>query len=485
MESIWRATCEIPRGKSLRDGNAPVNPDVIIIGAGMCGILTGYLLQQQGVSVVILERDRIAAGVTQNTTAKVTAQHSLIYDKLIQEISLERAQQYATANMEAIESYQKLIQEQQIDCDWQRLPAYVYSLDNAERIEQEVKAAQKLGIDATFTEKTTLPFAVKGAVKFGEQGQFHPLKFLKHLCQALTIYENTMVWDIEGNAVITDYGKIEADHIIVTTHFPFMNVPGYYFARMYQSRSSVIALEHAAILDGMYIDGDSNSGFSFRNYQDYLLFGGAGYRTGENSLGGSYEKLRKAAREYYPQSEERYHWSAQDCMPLDNIPYIGEYAMNMPHILVATGFQKWGMTTSMVAAKLFQDHIVKGKSSALAEVFSPQRFHMTASMKNLWQNTVETAKQFIAEKVEIPAVQLENIPKGHGGIVEYNGKKVGVYKEENGETHVVTTKCPHLGCQLEWNPDELSWDCPCHGSRFDYHGKLLNNPAMRGLQDEK
>lgn len=481
MESIWRATCSMPRGKAFEPDK---KVDAVIIGAGMCGILTAYFLQQQGASVVVLDRKNIASGVTENTTAKVTAQHNLIYDKLIQQVGLEKAQQYATANMEAVEEYERLITALQIDCDWQRLPAYVYSLDNRERIESEVTAAQKLGIDADFREETSLPFAVKGAIRFQQQGQFHPLKFLKPLCEKITIYENTMAWDIEGNRVITNQGEIEGEHILVATHFPFLNVPGYYFARMYQQRSAVVALTRAAKLDGMYIDGDSNSGFSFRNYGDYLLLGGAGYRTGENSLGGSYETLRKAAKEFYPDSEEQYHWSAQDCMTLDGIPYIGEYALNMPHLLVATGFNKWGMTSSMVTAKLFTDHIVKGKSSSLAQVFSPQRFHLTASMKNLWQNTVETAKQFIAEKVEIPETDLAHIPNGHGGIVEHEGKKVGVYKEENGKIHVVTTKCPHLGCQLEWNPDELSWDCPCHGSRFDYQGNLLDNPAMRGLEDE-
>ncbi len=483
MESIWRATCEMPAGKDFTA--AGEKADVVIIGAGMCGILTGYLLQQQGASVVILERDAIASGVTQNTTAKVTAQHGLIYDKLIDQVGLEKAQQYATANMEAINSYDRLIREKQIDCDWQRLPAYVYSQDNAVRIEAEVKAAEKLGIAAEFTTETTLPFAVKGAVRFADQGQFHPLKFLRHLFKELTIFHHTMALDIAGNTVITDKGNIQGDHIIVTTHFPFLNAPGYYFARMYQQRSAVIALDQAASLDGMYIDGDDDSGFSFRNYGDYLLLGGAGYRTGENSLGGSYEKLRQAAKKYYPQSVERYHWSAQDCMSLDGIPYIGEYALNMPHLLVATGFNKWGMTSSMVAASLFADHVSKGKSREVAEVFSPQRFHLSASMQNLWQNTMETAKQWIAEKVEIPDTDLDHIPNGHGGIVEYEGKKIGVYKEENGEVHMVTTKCPHLGCQLEWNPDELSWDCPCHGSRFDYRGKLLDNPAMRGLEIEE
>lgn len=482
MESIWRATCSMPGGKIFTAGE---KADVVIIGAGMCGILTGYLLQQQGMSVVILERETIASGVTQNTTAKVTAQHNLIYDKLITQVGVEKAQQYAAANFAAIEAYDQLIREEQIDCDWQRLPAYVYSLDNAVRIESEVKAAERLGIAADFTTETTLPFAIKGTVRFGNQGQFHPLKFLRHLCQDLVIFEHTMARDIEENTVVTDKGNIQGEHIIVTTHFPFLNAPGYYFARMYQQRSAVIALEKAAKLDGMYIDGDDDSGLSFRNYDNYLLLGGAGYRTGENSLGGSYEKLRQAAKEYYPQSVERYHWSAQDCMSLDGIPYIGEYALNMPHLLVATGFNKWGMTSSMVAARLFTDHVVKGKSSEAAEVFSTRRFHLSASMQNLWQNTMETAKQWIAEKVEIPDTNLAHIPNGHGGIVEYEGKKVGVYKEENGEVHMVTTKCPHLGCQLEWNPDELSWDCPCHGSRFDYRGKLLNNPAMRGLEMEE
>ena len=476
MKSIWNESCKFDKREELK---GDIKTDVLVIGAGIAGILTGYLLKESGKEVVIIDKAEIASGNTRNTTAKITSQHDLIYNKLIQEFGEEKAKQYARANELAIRKYREIIEERKIECDFEELPAYIYSLKDTELIKKEVDAAKKLGIDAEFVEKINLPLEVKGAVKFNNQGQFNPLKFLEDISKELTIYENTRAIKIEENLVSTDKGNIVANYIVIATHYPIMNAPGYYFMKMHQERSYVIALENAGNIEGMYIDYDKE-GYSFRNYKGLLLLGGISQRTGENEAGGSYDKLRKVAKEIYPNSREKYHWSAQDCMTIDGIPYIGKYSDSTPNIYVATGFNKWGMTSSMVSAMIISDFIL-GKENNFSEIFSPKRFDLSLSISNIAKDLSETTKNFIAQKVYIPSSEIEHIKNGHAGVVEYKGQKVGVYKNKEGKEFIVSTKCPHLGCQLHWNADELTWDCPCHGSRFNYDGDLIDSPSVKDI----
>ena len=476
MQSVWSDSCKFEKRKVL---DKDIKTDVLVIGAGIAGILTAYMLRENGKEVVLIDKDEVCSGNTKNTTAKITSQHDLIYDNLISEFGLDMAKQYARANELAIEKYEKIIKERKIDCEFEKHSAYVYSLNEIDKIKKEVEAAKKLGICAEFVQNTNLPFEVKGAVKFNNQAQFNPLKFLKNISKDLLIYEHTRAVEIKENLVVTNRGNITANNIVVTTHYPIMNTPGYYFMRMHQERSYVIALENADNVNGMYIDVEKN-GCSFRNYKNLLLLGAIDQRTGENEKGGSYDKLRKIAKDLYPNSKEKYHWSAQDCMTIDNIPYIGKYSDETENIYVATGFNKWGMTSSMVSAMIISDMIL-GKDNDFSEIFSPKRFDLSLSISNMAKDITETTKNFIAQKVYIPSSKIEHIKNGHAGIVEYNGEKVGVYKNNEGKEFIVTTKCPHLGCQLGWNADELTWDCPCHGSRFDYKGKLIDSPSTKDL----
>ena len=478
MESVWAKSCGFGRREVL---SKDIKTDVLIIGAGIAGILTAYMLKQNGREVVLIDAAEVAGGNTKNTTAKITSQHDLIYDKLISEFGEEKARQYAKANELAIKKYKQIIKERKIDCDFEEKPSYVYSLNEIESIKKEIEAAKKVGINAEFVEKANLPFEIRGAVKFNNQAQFNPLKFLKDISKDLIIYENTRALEIKENLVTTNRGNITANNIVVATHYPIMNVPGYYFLKMHQERSYVIALENVDDIDGMYIDVDKE-GYSFRMYKDLLLLGAIKQRTGENEIGGSYDALRRAAKDLYPNSKERYIWSAQDCMTIDGIPYIGKYSDETPNIYVTTGFNKWGMTSSMVSAMIISDMIL-GKENDFSEIFSPKRFDLSASINNVAKDISETAKNFIAQKISIPSSTIEHIKNGHGGIVEYNGEKVGVYKNNEGKEFIVSTKCSHLGCQLHWNADELTWDCPCHGSRFDYEGRLIGSPATKDLVD--
>ncbi|MDU2468874.1 MAG: FAD-dependent oxidoreductase [Clostridium perfringens] len=479
MKSVWSESCKFRKREAL---NKDIKTDVLVIGAGIAGILTAYMLKQKGREVVLIDAAEIASGNTKNTTAKITSQHDLIYSKLITEFGEEKARQYAKANELAIKKYKEIIEDKRIECDFEEKPAYVYSLNEVDVLKEEVEAAKNLGIDAEFVQEVNLPFKIKGAVKFNNQAQFNPLKFLKGISNELVIYENTRALEIKENLVVTSGGNITANNIVVATHYPIMNAPGYYFMKMHQERSYVLALENTSEIDGMYIDLNKE-GYSFRTYNNLLLLGGISHRTGENEEGGSYDELRKVAKKLYPKAKEKYYWSSQDCMTIDGIPYIGRYSSETPNIYVATGFNKWGMTSSMVSAMIISDMILE-KENDFSEIFSPRRFDLSLSINNIANDLIETAKNFIAQKVSIPSSEIEHIKNGHGGIIEYNGEKVGVYKNKEGKEFFVSTKCTHLGCQLSWNADELTWDCPCHGSRFDYKGRLIGSPATKDLVED-
>ena len=326
MQSIWEQSIQFNAFEPLRED---IETEVAVIGGGIAGLLTAYMLKERGVEAVVLEADTVCSGQTGRTTAKITSQHGLIYDKLTGRFGREGALEYARANQAAVEAYAALVEKHQIDCAFKRLPAYVYSTLEKDALEKEAQAAQALGLPATYTTDTRLPFPVAGAVRFDDQAQFHPLQFLQALLPHITVYEHTPVKEVEGNTIRTERANIRAEKLIFACHFPFLNAPGYYFLRMHQERSYVIALEGAAPLHGMYIGMDADA-LSLRSFEDLLLLGGGGHRTGHNREGGKYDSLRAAKERYYKGSVERAHWSAQDCMPHDGVPYNGRFSHDTP-----------------------------------------------------------------------------------------------------------------------------------------------------------
>ena len=429
-KSVWHENTELPKFAALKEN---IKTDVLVVGGGICGILTAYFLHQKGVPYVLAEKNRICSGTTQNTTAKITFQHGLVYDKLIKSVGVEGAQLYLNANRLAFDKFAELCGD--IECDYEIKDNYVYSVDNLPKIEKELSALNKIGYNAEFDSNIPLPIETIGAVCFRNQAQFNPLKFLSEISENLNIFENTFVRKMVGNTAITDYGKIYADKVIVATHFPIINKHGSYFLKLYQHRSYVVALENAQEVGGMYVD-ESKTGYSFRDYGDYLLLGGGGHRTGKN--GGNWKELRQFASLNYPQSEERYFWAAQDCMSLDDMPYIGEYSKQSEKLYTACGFNKWGMTGAMLSALILSD-LVSGEKNEFSQLFSPSR----------------------------SIIKSQLLVNGFESVVNL----LSVSKK----------RCPHLGCALKWNKDERSWDCPCHGSRFSENGKLLENPSNSDL----
>ena len=431
MKSLWADSTQKPHFKGL---NGDIKTDVLIIGGGLTGILCAYILQKAGIDYTLIEAKEICSGITKNTTAKLTVQHGLIYDKIIRKYGVTAAQQYYNANNNALSHYREICKT--FDCGFEEKDAYVYTLYSREKIEKEINAYKTIGINAELVKNIPLPFNIAGAVKLVQQGQFHPLEFLYKLSKNLNINEHTKLQNFMPHLAQTDRGNIHFKKAIMATHFPIINKHGSYFLKMYQHRSYVIALKNAPNVDGMYIDDDIK-GLSFRNYGEYLLIGGGSHRTGKN--GGSFAELEMFAKKFYPSAQIKYSWATQDCMTLDGIPYIGNYSALTPDLYLASGFNKWGMTNAMAAAMLLSD-LISEKGSEFADVFSPSR---SILKPQLLINGYEAITNII-----------------------------------NFKPH----RCTHMGCALKWNKQEHTWDCPCHGSRFEETGEILENPAMKKLQ---
>lgn len=421
----------MPRFSNLE---GDMHTDVLIIGGGLTGILCAWHLRRAGVDCALIEANRLMHGVSGRTTAKLTSQHGLIYAELLQKFGPEKARMYWQINEDAIAEYRKIAKY--ADFDLAKENSYIYSTGSTEKLERELVACEQLELPAVWKDALSLPFSVSGAVYFPDQAQFHPMKLAACLAKDLPVYENTKALSFAGNVVKTPKGTVTAKKIIVATHFPLLNKHGAYFLKLYQQRSYVIAIENAPKLNGMYLDCAEN-GLSLRSAENFLLLGGGGHRTGKKGLG--WQLPQSVVERYYPQARIVGRWATQDCMTLDKMPYIGIYSPSTPNLYVAAGFQKWGMSTAMAAAMILSD-LVQDRENPYAALFSPSRsiFH-----KQLLCNGIESAANLLRP---------------------------------------TRPRCPHLGCALQWNQAEHSWDCPCHGSRFDENGKLLNNPATDDLK---
>ena len=431
INSLWAETAKLPSFPSLEQD---LKTDILIVGGGMAGLLCACALNRACVDYALIEADRICGGVTRNTTAKITSQHGLIYDKLIGEYDVETARLYYEANQAAISSFRRLAAD--YPCQMETKPAFVHTTGSTEKLEKELQALERIGSKAGYRDSLPLPFAVTGAIEFEDQAQFHPLLLAAGIAAGLNIYEHTPARGFEGNTVYTDKVRIEAKKILIATHFPIINKHGGYFLKLFQDRSYVLALENAPDPAGMFI-GAEGYGPSIRSSGDLLLFGGGAHPTGKK--GGGYAELEALARSCYPGARIKYRWAAQDCMSLDGIPYIGRYGKNTPELYVATGFNKWGMTSSMVSAMILSDLLLE-RENPYAKVFSPQRSSMHPQ---LLVNAFHAAANLLTP---------------------------------------TRPRCPHMGCALKWNEEEQSWDCPCHGSRFTAEGELLDGPATGNLK---
>lgn len=493
--SLWLETTPITNYETFR---GELKTDVAVIGGGIVGITTAYLLKKAGVRVTLLEANRICEGTTANTTAKITSLHDVFYTKIAENYGKDNAAQYGLANEKAIKKIREIIEENKIDCDFKEQINVIYTLleENLPMLHEEVRVARSLGLPARFIEDSSLPFDIKGGVCFDNQAQFHPRKYLLALAEKIEggdchIFENSRVVDLEnedkGYKIITKEGAIYASNVVVATHFPIFDRYGLYFAKMHAERSYALGLTAPDFpLDGMYKSYE-NPARSFRtqeaNGNQYIILGGEGHRTGEKEdTQECYNNLFEYAKVIYDgKFDLHFKWSAQDMMPLDDIPYIGQYGKNTEGLYVATGFKKWGMSSSMVAAMIITDEIM-GKINEHRDIFSARRFELAPSIMELGGNVKEATKNIIAARLNNTTKTLEDLKIGEGTHIIYKGEKVGAYKDEEGRVYIVDIVCKHLGCELHFNDAEKSWDCPCHGSRYTIRGEIIEAPTTEPIK---
>lgn len=493
-EPYWRSSVQLPSFPVLQEDIAA---DVAIVGGGISGITTAYLLVKEGVKVVLIDAGEILNGTTGHTTAKITAQHGLIYNELINHFGVEKAKLYYEANNDALQWIKQTINNHQIDCDFQEDDAYIYTNDTNyfQQLNDEMKAYEKLGIDSEFVTSIPIDVQMKAAIKMKNQAQFHPLKYLQVLVDYIVdhggqIFEHTTAIDVDENEkmhVITRNGKkIKCDYVLACSHFPFYDGLGFYPTRLYAERSYIIAAKtEKKFPGGMYINAEKPTR-SLRNAmindEQVVLFAGENHKTGQGiSTIRHYEALEQFAKQTLGMKAFLYRWSAQDLTTLDKIPYIGEITTGEPRILIATGYRKWGMSNGTAAARLLSDMILK-RENRYVDLYTPKRFSTDPSVKTFLKENIDVAKHLIEGKLEYPLRTTDELSNDEGAVVQVNGKRAGAYKDEHGKLYIVDTTCTHLGCEVEWNSGDRTWDCPCHGSRYSIVGDIIDGPAEKPLQ---
>lgn len=493
--SYWLDGPQIPQFDSLHES---IRADIVIVGGGIVGITAAYLLRNSGRKVVVLEGSRLLHGTTGFTTAKLSVQHGVIYDELISTFSEAKAREYYEANRHALDFVRELVATHNIDCGLEIRPAYIYaeSTDGEHQLEKEFEAYQKLGIPgAQLTTETDLPFYIRQALRLDDQLQFHPVYFLSELVKqaqeaGVVFYENSRAHTVHSPSqveLVNGY-TVDAQQVLVTSHFPFNDFEGLYFSRMRPERSYSITLRGNVKEDlGMYINVEKPKR-SIRSVLDtsgerLLLIGGEGHVTGrhEDNTRHNYEKLRDFASSFFGTSDVTHNWSAQDLMPLDNLPYIGKMVTGMPHVFVATGFSKWGMSNGIAAAHILHD-LALDRSNPYKDLFSPTRTKLKpVDLGNFVKDNAGVAKEMIKGKVTGAESSVEQLGLDEGKIVRVDGQKLAAYRDGQGTVTFVKPACTHMGCDVVFNQAERSWDCPCHGSRFTYRGEILEGPATKPL----
>lgn len=497
MNSYWVDSTKTTNYSKLEKS---IETDVCIVGGGITGIATAYLLSKENpeLNITMLEADRMAMGVTANTTAKITSQHGLFYNYLYNSFGKDTAKGYLESNEEAIKLIENIVKEEKIECHFTKEDAYVYTCEeqNDKQIRDEVHTLNSIGFKAEYVTETPLPFEIVSAVKFPNQAQFHPREYLLLLVKILeknnvNIYENSKVIDIkhkdDNYEISVNNHTVIAKKLVLATHYPIKNFPGMYFIKMYQESSYVIGVEtEQEIFDGIYISCDTPT-TSFRNIEQYngkklLIVGGSEHKTGATDVDieSSYTNLENYIKTIYKDANIKYRWMTEDCVSLDKIAYIGEFSNFLPNMYVATGYKKWGMTTSHVAARIIADKIL-GKKNPYEEIYTATRLEPIKNNKEFGNMLKQSVYSLGINKIKEPIISYEQLENDSGGVVEYNGQKVGIYKDKNGKIYAVEPYCKHLGCELSWNNLEKTWDCPCHGSRYDYEGNIITEPTTESL----
>jgi glycine/D-amino acid oxidase-like deaminating enzyme/nitrite reductase/ring-hydroxylating ferredoxin subunit len=466
--------------------------DAVVVGAGMIGLSTALELQGTGADVAVLEARTVGSGVSGNTTAKLSSLHGLAYASMISRHGVQAARRYAEMNEWGLARVRAVSAELDIDCDLRSRANYTYTeeVGRVEQIEEEAAAAEAAGLAVSAGASTDLPFEVAGAVRRPDQAEFHPVKYLRGLAGALAargarIHERTRAVGVSGDRVETEAGgSVRADRIVIATHLPFLD-RGLLFARASVQRSYAISVRvDGRLPDGMYLQAES-PGRSMRALPreggELLIVGGESHALGHGDPAERFAALESYARDRFDVVGVEHRWSAHDYMPDDGLPYIGALVPGSDRILTATGMRKWGLAQGAAAARILADRVA-GRANAWAAVFDPWRLPELSSAKQLVAHNADSGFHFLADRLS-PARAVFDLKPGEGRVVRSGLGQKAVHRDRDGVLRAVSARCTHLGCIVRWNPAELTWDCPCHGSRFEASGKVANGPATAPLRE--
>ncbi|MBU5336653.1 FAD-dependent oxidoreductase [Intestinibacter bartlettii] len=492
--SFWILTSQ---GASYPTLDKDIDTDCLIVGAGLTGLHTAYMLSDIGKKIVVLESDKVGYGSSGRNTGKITSSHGLIYDSISKKYGDEKSRLYYEANEDGLKLIKNIIKKNNIDCNFEELPNYIFTEndDDLNKIKEEYKTCQKLEIPYEYLNNIeNFPLSVKGALKLDNQAQFNTKKYMDGLAKVISskgieIYENTPVVGLEKKnneyIVKTKYNnEIKAKMVIIASSNIWHDELGLYFSKEQAYRSYLtVSKLNKPIAKGMFINVEQPSK-TVRTYTDkdknYLVCGGFDHKTGKcDDESNIFNDIVEFAKNNFKIGTLEYRWSTQDYITTDNIPYIGHINKEQENLYIATGFCKWGISTSAVAAIIFKDLITTGNSK-YKELFNPSRTGSYLNLKYLKENTI-MAYDYIKGKIKKGSTEFD-IQKEEGKIIVIDGDKYGAYRDKDGKLYVVDITCTHLGCELKFNSFEKSWDCPCHGSRFNYDGSILNGPALKPLK---